>query len=84
MNTSPFLERPTGAWLASNQSAFAIPDGYPVSPGHSLVVPRRIIGDWWEATDQERSDLIALVDEVKDMLDDRLDAAMVSSINQAT
>lgn len=71
MSTSPFLERPAEDWLASNRSAFAIPDGYPVSPGHSLVVPRRRIGDWWEATEEERADLVDLVDKVKELLDNR-------------
>jgi diadenosine tetraphosphate (Ap4A) HIT family hydrolase len=71
MSTSPFLERPTGDWLTSNRSAFAIADGFPVSPGHSLVVPRRRIGDWWEATEEERADLVHLIDEVKQLLDNR-------------
>jgi len=44
--SSPFLEVPTADWIASNRSAFAIRDGYPVSPGHSLVVPRRLISSW--------------------------------------
>ena len=48
---------------------FAILDGFPVSPGHSLVVPRRLISTWWEASEPERRDLWALVDEVKAMLD---------------
>lgn len=68
-DSSPFLEVPNTDWIASNRSAFAIPDGYPVSPGHSLVVPRRLIATWWEASDEERRDLWALVDEVKAILD---------------
>jgi superfamily II DNA or RNA helicase/diadenosine tetraphosphate (Ap4A) HIT family hydrolase len=66
---SPFLAAATTEWLASNRSAFAIADRYPVSPGHTLVVPRRLIATWWEATDDERADMLALVDEVKRQLD---------------
>jgi len=66
---SPFLEIPPSEWLASNSSAFAITDRFPVSPGHALVVPRRLIGTWWEATEVERVDMLALVDEVKHQLD---------------
>jgi diadenosine tetraphosphate (Ap4A) HIT family hydrolase len=44
--------------------AFAIADRFPVSPGHALVIPRRFITSWWEATDQERADMLALIDEV--------------------
>jgi superfamily II DNA or RNA helicase/diadenosine tetraphosphate (Ap4A) HIT family hydrolase/HKD family nuclease len=66
---SPFLAVAASEWLASNRSAFAIADRYPVSPGHTLVVPRRLIGTWWEATDDERADMLALVDDVKRQLD---------------
>jgi diadenosine tetraphosphate (Ap4A) HIT family hydrolase len=69
MGDSPFLAVPASEWLASNRSAFAIADRYAVSPGHTLVVPRRLIGTWWEATDDERADMLALVDEVKRQLD---------------
>ena len=69
---SPFLAIPSSEWLAANQSAFVIADRFPVSPGHALVVPRRLIGTWWEATDQERADILALVDEVKRQLDAEL------------
>jgi diadenosine tetraphosphate (Ap4A) HIT family hydrolase/HKD family nuclease len=69
---SPFLVVPASEWLASNRSAFAIADRFPVSPGHFLVVPRRPIATWWEASEQERADLLALVDQVKRQLDAEL------------
>lgn len=55
---SPFLAVPVSEWLAANRSAFVIADRFPVSPGHALVVPRRVIATWWEATDQERADML--------------------------
>ena len=69
---SPFLVVPTSEWLAVNDSAFAIADRFPVSPGHALVIPRRVVATWWEATAAERADILALVDEVKDRLDAEL------------
>jgi superfamily II DNA or RNA helicase/diadenosine tetraphosphate (Ap4A) HIT family hydrolase/HKD family nuclease len=66
---SPFLAVSPSEWLVANRSGFVIADRFPVSPGHSLVVPRRLIANWWEATDQERADIFALVDEVKRQLD---------------
>jgi hypothetical protein len=69
---SPFLAFPASKWLASNDSAFVIADRFPVSPGHALVVPRRVIATWWEATDGERADILALVDELKRRLDTEL------------
>jgi len=69
---TPFLAVPSSEWLAANYSAFAIADRFPVSPGHALVVPRRVIETWWEASEQERADILALVDEVKRQLDAEL------------
>ena len=43
-----------------------------MSPGHTLVVPRRLVATWFEATAEERTALFELVDEVKRLLDERL------------
>ncbi|GAB98507.1 putative ATP-dependent helicase [Gordonia namibiensis NBRC 108229] len=65
---SPFVDIPRSEWIASNRSAFAIWDAYPVSPGHALVISRREIEDWWVATAEEKADLLGLVDEVRDVI----------------
>jgi superfamily II DNA or RNA helicase/HKD family nuclease/diadenosine tetraphosphate (Ap4A) HIT family hydrolase len=62
---SPFAELPPSKWIASNRSAFAIWDAFPVTTGHALIVSRRLIVDWWEATPGERSDIMDLVDAVR-------------------
>lgn len=62
---SPFLAIPESTWVAANGLAFAVRDRFPVSPGHTLVVPRRLIPDWDAATHDERQAVLALVDEVK-------------------
>jgi diadenosine tetraphosphate (Ap4A) HIT family hydrolase len=66
---SPFLDRPPEEWVASNALAFAIRDAFPVSPGHTLIVPRRLIAAWFETTAEERKALFDLVDEVRKQLD---------------
>ena len=40
-----FFEIPQSDWIAANRSAFAVWDGYPVTPGHALIVSRRQISD---------------------------------------
>ena len=67
--SSPFLERPESDWIASNALAFALFDGFPVSPGHALVIPRRLVATWFEATEDEQRALMALVEEVKQRLE---------------
>lgn len=69
---SPFLAIPASNWLCSNDLAFAIFDGFPVSPGHVLVTTRRIVETWFDATDDEQAALMALVKECKVLLDTRL------------
>jgi superfamily II DNA or RNA helicase/diadenosine tetraphosphate (Ap4A) HIT family hydrolase/HKD family nuclease len=68
---SPFLSLPATAWLASNDLAFAIFDRFPVSDGHTLVVPRRLVASWWEATEAEQHALLNLAEQAKQLLEDR-------------
>ena len=67
-----FLEVPEAAWVCANALAFAFRDRFPVSPGHTLVVTRRVTPDWFSATADEQRAVLALVDEVKRRLDDEL------------
>lgn len=70
--TSPFLEWPVSERIADNDLAFAIPDGFPVSPGHTLIVPKRLVATWFDATREEQIAMLELVDRVKADLDARL------------
>ncbi|MEZ5118407.1 MAG: HIT family protein [Candidatus Nanopelagicales bacterium] len=62
---SPFLRIPESEWVASNALAFAVRDAFPVSEGHTLVIPRRLAIDWDAVTTDERLAILALVDQVK-------------------
>lgn len=65
---SPFLSVPRSDWVASNALAFSVWDAFPVSPGHALVIPHRLIPDWDAATPQEHQAILQLVDRVKRQL----------------
>jgi diadenosine tetraphosphate (Ap4A) HIT family hydrolase len=67
---SAFLDYPETTWRASNGLAFAFRDHFPVSPGHTLVVTRRVTPDWFTATEAEQRAVIALIDEVKRQIDE--------------
>jgi diadenosine tetraphosphate (Ap4A) HIT family hydrolase len=69
VSTSPFLARPQAEWVASNALAFAIRDLYPVTRGHTLVVPRRVVATWFDASAEEKQAIVQLVDVVKAALD---------------
>lgn len=69
---SPFLAVPEDQWLCSNDLAFAIFDGFPVSPGHVLVTTRRMVATWFDASVEEQAAMMELVNEVRQLLDSRL------------
>ena len=54
MGDSPFLKIDPQDWVAANALAFAVRDRYPVSPGHTLVIPKRVVPTWFEATEDEQ------------------------------
>ena len=41
-----------------------------MSPGHTLVITRRVIPDWFTATEAEQRAVIALIDTVKRQVDE--------------
>ena len=68
-NPCPFCTLPPERILQRNASGMLVCDGFPVSPGHSLVIPHRHVGSFFELTEVERSDLLALLDQAKQVLD---------------
>jgi superfamily II DNA or RNA helicase/diadenosine tetraphosphate (Ap4A) HIT family hydrolase len=73
MTNTPFLSIAQNQWTLSNELAFAIRDGFPVSPGHTLVITKRLVATWFEATQAEQIALMSLVNDVKQLLDIELD-----------
>jgi diadenosine tetraphosphate (Ap4A) HIT family hydrolase len=49
--------------------AFAARDSYPVSPGHTLIIPRRHVASFFDTTEEERIAMCGLLDEAKAILD---------------
>jgi diadenosine tetraphosphate (Ap4A) HIT family hydrolase len=50
----PFCELTRERIVDEDSLSLTIRDGYPVSPGHTLVLPRRHVASLFEATDAER------------------------------
>ncbi|MBF4603080.1 MULTISPECIES: HIT family protein [unclassified Curtobacterium] len=68
--TSVFEQVPRDDWIAENALVFAIRDAHPVSPGHSLVIPKRAMASWFDATAEEVVAMTELVAVVKHQLDE--------------
>lgn len=69
--SSPFLALDRSRWVASNDLAFAIRDGFPVTEGHTLVITRRVVATFFDATPEEQRAVLELVEVVKRELDER-------------
>jgi len=71
--TCPFcdIDGPEIVWSSALSVAFR--DRHPVSPGHTLLIPRRHVPTWWEADPEEQADLLEGLRAVKERLDASLD-----------
>ncbi len=65
----PFCNLPKERIILSNSLGMVIRDGYPISPGHTLVIPRRHIGSFFDLQPEERDLLLSLLEESKQGLD---------------
>lgn len=65
---SLFLNIPEHNHIAGNAYAFAVRDLFPVTDGHALVITRREIATWWDATAEEKAAVLELVDEVRALI----------------
>lgn len=65
----PFCTLPPERIIDSNELAIVIRDGYPVSPGHTLIIPKRHIGSWFEIAPKEQSAMLDLLQSAKAKLE---------------
>lgn len=64
-----FCAIPKDQILIDRPLALAKRDGYPVSKGHTLIIPRRHVVSFFETTEEERLAMLKLLDEMKARLD---------------
>jgi len=65
----PFCMLPPERIIDSNEFGFVIRDGFPVSPGHTLIIPKRHVGSFFEITQEERDALLSLLNKAKETID---------------
>ena len=61
----PFCALPDVRILLRNSAAVAIRDSYPVTPGHTLLIPVRHVASFFDATPSERQAMLTLLDMAK-------------------
>ena len=67
-----FCQLPPLRIVGSNDHALVVRDAYPVSEGHTLVIPRRHVGSFFDLSPQERVSMMALLDASKAVIDREL------------
>jgi diadenosine tetraphosphate (Ap4A) HIT family hydrolase len=68
-NPCLFCTDPQGVSL-NNELAYSARDSYAVSPGHTLVIPRRHVASFFELTSEEINACMALINEERKLLDE--------------
>ncbi|MGA7801613.1 MAG: HIT family protein [Gammaproteobacteria bacterium] len=71
MNTDkcPFCTLSVDRIVTEYSHCLTIRDGYPVSPGHTLIIPKRHVASFFETTPEEREAILKALDEAKRALD---------------
>jgi diadenosine tetraphosphate (Ap4A) HIT family hydrolase len=67
-STCPFCDLDKSRIILDNDHAIAFHDGFPISPGHSLIVPKRHISSYFEATKEEQTAMLDLLAEMRERL----------------
>ena len=68
----PFCCLTADRLVLEDELTLVIRDGFPISEGHTLIIPRRHVQSFFETTDAERSSLLAMLDTAKAVLDQSL------------
>ena len=68
----PFCTLPPERIIISNDLAVAIKDGFPISEGHTLIIPKRHVASFFDITHEERLAMLDLLDKAKHDLTSQL------------
>ena len=72
MDNCPFCHlAPAVEVVCESDICVAFYDGFPVSPGHALIIPKRHVASYFDLTNQEREAMTQMMLDVKQMLDER-------------
>lgn len=67
----PFCEPDLRLAFFESDEVLGLWDRFPVSPGHALLVPRRHVASWFDATLDERQALLAATDVARARIEER-------------
>jgi diadenosine tetraphosphate (Ap4A) HIT family hydrolase len=65
----PFCEPEDARVVIDGSLVRALWDGFPISPGHALIVPKRHVASWFGLAADEKAEMVLLLDDIKARLD---------------
>ena len=68
----PFCQLDAARIAFADDVTLVIRDAFPVSPGHTLIIPRRHVGSFFQLTAPERESMFELLTQAKVELDETL------------
>ena len=67
----PFCSLPQDRIISENESTVTICDGYPVSDGHTLVIPKRHVESFFDCNPEEKMAISQALEDAKVALEKR-------------
>ncbi len=61
----PFCTPPADRIFHAGRLTLGLWDGFPISPGHALLIPKRHFASWFEATAEEQAELLAVIEQAR-------------------
>lgn len=69
---SPFFaENELRKLVTESTTAFSVYDKFPVSEGHALVIPKRLVSDFFELNLYEQTDCLMMINRVRNILSEK-------------
>jgi diadenosine tetraphosphate (Ap4A) HIT family hydrolase len=69
MPDCPFCSLPVARIVDNDTMAVAVHDAFPVAPGHTLVMPRRHVGSFFELQESEQLAMLTLLNRARARLE---------------
>ncbi|MBI5849379.1 MAG: HIT family protein [Nitrospirae bacterium] len=69
MSVCPFCAIPAEDVLGENEHALAVHDRRPVSEGHTLIITKRHVDDYFKLSIEEKNETLSLLERMKGLID---------------
>lgn len=80
MSINNFLELPLDKHIGQTEHFFLIRDGFPVSPGHTLIISKQLRKDYFELTQHHKIDLDSAIQLAESLIEAKSTQTAIISV----